>query len=206
MNSDWRDGFLFVGNQLSLDFLNTRLVVDGNPSELLSDGPSLARWLNAARLVSPREAKRLGRSWSGPVFAAMLGDIREFRERLRQAVLRMEAGGAPSRGFIAEVNRLLSGHPYVDKVVQTDSGPVLGKQFDPQAPLDVFAPVMAGVASLLTLPDKSRVRKCGNCVAHFHDTSKKGTRHWCSMNICGNRSKVASYSRRKRAGKASYPR
>jgi len=37
MSKDWRDGFLFVGNQLSLDFLNTRPVIDGKPVELLPD-------------------------------------------------------------------------------------------------------------------------------------------------------------------------
>src|SRR5436190_1304719 len=139
MNGDWRDGFLFAGNQLSLDFLNTRPVMDGSPVELLPDCVSLARWLKAAALLSPREAKRLERSWSGqPVFTAMLGDVREFRERLRQAVLQVEAGALPSRVFVGEVNRLLSAHPFIDEVVQTDSGLVRGKRFDPQTPLDVF--------------------------------------------------------------------
>jgi predicted RNA-binding Zn ribbon-like protein len=200
MNSDWRDGFLFVGNQLSLDFLNTRPVMDGNPVELLPDCASLARWLKAAGLVPAPEAKRLERGWSArPAFTRMLGELREFRERLRQAVLQMEAGTVPSPAFIAKVNELLSAHPHIDEVIRTDSGLGSGKRFDPQVPLDVFAPLVDNVASLLTIPDKSRLRKCEGCVLHFHDTSKKGTRRWCSMNLCGNRSKVAAYTRRKRA-------
>jgi predicted RNA-binding Zn ribbon-like protein len=200
MSRDWRDGFLFVGNHLSLDFLNTRPVMDGNPVELLPDCASLARWLKAAGLLSPGDAKRLERSWCGqPAGAAMLGELREFRERLRKAVARVEAGAAPAPGFVGEVNRLLAAHPYIDEVVTTDAGLARGRRFDPQTPADVFAPVVESVASLLTLPDKSRVRKCGSCVLHFYDTSKKGTRRWCSMNLCGNRAKVAAYSRRKRA-------
>jgi predicted RNA-binding Zn ribbon-like protein len=39
---------------------------------------------------------------------------------------------------------------------------------------------------------------CESCVVHFFDTSKKGSRRWCSMNICGNKLKVAAYQRRKR--------
>jgi len=205
MNSDWRDGFLFVGNQLSLDFLNTRPVMDGNPVELMQDCTSLTRWLKAAGLVPAREAKRLERGWSAqPAFTAMLGELREFRERLRRAVLQMEAGSVPSPAFIAEVNVLLSGHPHIDEVIHTDSGLGRGKRFDPQAPLDVFAPVTDSVASLLTMPDTSRLRKCGGCVLHFYDTSKKGTRRWCSMNLCGNRSKVAAYTTRKRAELSSH--
>ena len=40
-NPDWRDGFLFVGNHLSLDFVNTRPVMNGQPVELLSDWNAL---------------------------------------------------------------------------------------------------------------------------------------------------------------------
>jgi hypothetical protein len=47
MNGDWRNGFRFVGNQLALDFVNTRPVIDGQPAEMLADGGALARWLEA---------------------------------------------------------------------------------------------------------------------------------------------------------------
>ena len=46
-DSDWRDGFLFVGNHLTLDFLNTRPVQNGEPLELLSDFSALLRWFHA---------------------------------------------------------------------------------------------------------------------------------------------------------------
>lgn len=36
-NSPWKDGFLFVGNRLALDFLNTRPVQNDRPIELLPD-------------------------------------------------------------------------------------------------------------------------------------------------------------------------
>ena len=52
-NGDWRDGFLFVGNQLILDFVNTLPVIDGQPIELLPDAHALARWLVAAGLCVP---------------------------------------------------------------------------------------------------------------------------------------------------------
>jgi hypothetical protein len=59
MSKDWRDGFLFVGNQLSLDFLNTRPVIDGKPVELLPDSASLLRWLVATGLLTKRRAAQL---------------------------------------------------------------------------------------------------------------------------------------------------
>jgi predicted RNA-binding Zn ribbon-like protein len=201
MDQDWRDGFPFLGNLLSLDFLNTRPLIDGSPVELLPDCASLARWLKAAGLVPARQAKRLERSWSArPGAGATMDQLREFRERLRQAVLQLEAGAAPSRTFLAEVNRLLAAHPQACEIIASDSGLVRRKRFAPESPVDVFTPILDSVAELLTLPGKSRLRKCGSCILHFYDTSKKGTRRWCSMSTCGNRAKVAAYAKRQRAG------
>jgi len=70
--------------------------------------------------------------------------------------------------------------------------------FDPRRPEDLFAPVAHSAAMLFTHADPNRVRKCGQCVLHFYDTSKKGTRRWCSMQMCGNRFKVAAYAARRR--------
>jgi predicted RNA-binding Zn ribbon-like protein len=69
--------------------------------------------------------------------------------------------------------------------------------FDPDQPQAFWALIAEAVASLLAETDHSRMRKCESCVVHFLDTSKKGSRRWCSMNICGNRIKVARYQRRK---------
>jgi len=61
--SDWRDGFLFVGNQLALDFLNTSPVQNGEPMELLPDFAALLRWFQAVGLLSPGKAAGLSQQW-----------------------------------------------------------------------------------------------------------------------------------------------
>jgi predicted RNA-binding Zn ribbon-like protein len=71
--------------------------------------------------------------------------------------------------------------------------------FDPRRPEDLFAPLAHSAATLFADVDRNRVRKCRQCVLHFYDTSKKGTRQWCSMRLCGNRLKVAAYTARRRA-------
>ena len=70
--------------------------------------------------------------------------------------------------------------------------------FEARQPEDLFAPLAYSAARLFTEADRTRVRKCGQCVLHFLDTSKKGTRRWCSMQLCGNRLKVAAYAQQKR--------
>ncbi len=197
-NSDWRDGFLFVGNNLALDFLNTRPVQNGEPLELLPDFEALLRWFRAAGLLTPGAAASLRQQWLGSNRARqMLEAAKALREKLRQAVLAWEAGGALQRSTIDELNRLMAGHP-----MRTRIGPAqntLSKElwFPADAPEDLFAPLAHSAAELFTDINRDRVRKCGACVLHFHDTSKKGTRRWCSMKLCGNRSKVAAYAARR---------
>ena len=71
--------------------------------------------------------------------------------------------------------------------------------FDAGQPEDLFA-ARHSAARLFSDVDCRRARKCDHCVLHFHDTSKKGTRRWCSMRLCGNRLKVAAYAARQRMG------
>ena len=201
MNADWRDGFLFLGNRLSLDFLNTRPVANGELVEFLPDAPALARWLKAAELVPEPASRDLELLWStGASWAESVEKLRKFRERLRNALFALETGKAPSDAFIAELNELLTAHPTAHQLRRDGKDLMLRRSFEPQSPLDAYAPIVEDVADLLANGDISRIRKCvcPQCVLHFYDTSKKGTRRWCSMNLCGNRSKVAAYASRKR--------
>src|SRR5579859_7876661 len=94
-NSDWRDGFLFVGNQLTLDFLNTRPVQDGEPMELLPDFSALLRWFQAVELLSARDMTNLQKKWGKSARAQRIVEaVRELREKLRKETLAWEGGGA----------------------------------------------------------------------------------------------------------------
>lgn len=199
-SGEWVDGFVFVGNQLALDLVNTGLLQDGERVELLPDVAALGKWLVAAGLLPPSGGKALIRRWRGsPEAEAFLQSLVAFRERLRVAVLRYEAGKAPGAGFVAELNRLLRQHPVRATLSQKAGKLVREVEFKPVAPGDVWAPIAAAAAELLTEVPASRVRKCESCIAHFRDISRKGSRRWCSMNLCGNRLKVAAYQQRRRA-------
>jgi predicted RNA-binding Zn ribbon-like protein len=198
-DSDWRDGFLFVGNHLALDFLNTRPVQNGEPMELFSDYGALLRWFHAAGLLSPREMANLQRqSGESATARRTLEAMRKFRETLRNEILAWEDGADVHRTTVAELNRLLAAHPMLSKLETTGKAPSVELWFKPRRPEDLFAPLAHSAAKLFAEGDRKRVRKCGQCVLHFYDTSKKGTRRWCSMQLCGNRLKVAAYAARQR--------
>jgi predicted RNA-binding Zn ribbon-like protein len=198
-DTDWKDGFLFLGNHVALDFLNTRPIQNGEAQELLPDFDALLRWFRAAELLSNQQVSALQRSWARSEPAQqVLKELRRFREDLRKELLSVEAGADLHRITIDKLNTLLAAHPMITTVKQTETGLHMGLSFEANRPEDLFAPLAQATAELFTKADRSRLRKCGQCVLHFLDTSKKGTRRWCSMQLCGNRLKVAAYAQRKR--------
>src|SRR6202044_1562571 len=124
-SNEWIDGFLFVANRPILDLLNTKPVLADGPTELLVDVRALERWLIAAGMVSSVKAKTTLRSWRHSEEAAVfMKQLIAFREKLREAVLRLEGGSAPGDAFLAEVNKLLMEYP-VPALLQKRDGKVI---------------------------------------------------------------------------------
>ena len=196
---EWIDGFLFVANRPILDLLNTKPVLADGPTELLPDVRALERWMIASGMVTSTKAKTTLRSWRNSAEAsAFLRQLIAFRERLREAVLQMESGSLPADAFLTEVNSRLVQHPLAVLLHKRDGQVIRETSFELRRPVDLWAPIMDATADLLVETEWPRLRKCESCVVHFFDTSKKGSRRWCSMNICGNKLKVAAYQKRKR--------
>jgi len=174
---EWVRGFLFVGNQLALDFLNTKPILDGEARELLSNTAALEQWLVAFGIVTSQKDRALVQNWRDSCQAeAFLQELIAFRERLRATVLRLEGGLVPADVFLADVNMLLERHPQRSGLSKRGSKMVLNILFEPRTPGDVWAPIAAATAELLSKLEPSRIRKCesDSCVVHFYDTSKKG--------------------------------
>jgi predicted RNA-binding Zn ribbon-like protein len=198
--NDWIDGFLFVANRRILDLLNTKPVLENGPTELLTDVRALERWLLAAGMLSSVRDKAAVRAWRNSTEAeAFLNQLIAFREKLRDAVLRIESGMLPGDAFVSEVNSLLLQYPRLTSLRKRDGKLVRETLVEFHKPADLWATIVDATADLLVETETSRIRKCESCVIHFFDTSKKGSRRWCSMNICGNKLKVAAYQQRKRA-------
>jgi len=183
-----------------LDFLNTRPVLNGDePTELLPDFAALLRWLQAGGLLGSREARELRRKWGESDQARRtLESARQLREKMRKEILNYEADGDIGRTTIEEINRLMAEHPMRIRLSATENGFTADSYSNTRKPEDLLGPIAHSMAALLANIDRSKIRKCSNCVLHFYDISKKGTRRWCSMQICGNRAKVAAYAARNR--------
>ena len=195
--SDWKDGFLFLGNEPVLDFVNTRPVQDGKPMELLPDFGAVLRWFQAADLLNPEQVARIDRQWQGTTEAQKTTAVmKDLRERWRVEILAWEGGRAIRSQTLDELNELMGMHPMLTRLTKNLTAYSTKQWFEVREPADLLAPLAHSAATLLATGDQKRLRKCANCVLHFHDTSKKGTRRWCSMQLCGNRFKVAAYAAR----------
>jgi predicted RNA-binding Zn ribbon-like protein len=98
-----------------------------------------------------------------------------------------------------ELNSLMAKYPMLTRL-KVDRGAYTTERWcELREPDDLFAPLAHSAATLFSTVDRRRVRKCDHCVLHFFDDSKKGTRRWCSMKLCGNRLKVAAYAARQRS-------
>ncbi len=193
MSEEWRGGFLFVANHPAVDFVNTWMVEQGTPVDLLPDSAALVRWLQAAGLgpsLGPRAVSAPG--------TVDIAAFRRYREALRANLKRIEAGGDAARNFVSRTNYLLERYPAYRQLEAAPQGWGLARRFPRDNAAAAWAFLAESVASLLTETDRGRLRQCAGCVLHFLDTSKKGTRKWCSMRMCGNRAKVRAYTRRKK--------
>jgi predicted RNA-binding Zn ribbon-like protein len=159
-----------TGEPLPLDLLNTTWMAADGLRDLLVDERGARGWLD---LHGFTEAP------------ADPGPLREAREALRAVLL--------DRNAVAGINAVLArgGERPVLR-----AGGVIGRALDAAPEWRVPWACAAELAALLESRG-DRVRGCANseCVLWFLDTSRPGTRRWCSMAACGNRDKAVRHGR-----------
>jgi predicted RNA-binding Zn ribbon-like protein len=194
--------FLFVGNQRCLDFINTSFVVNGGPVDLLATFSDLVTWLVEVDLLSEKEGKKIKRQWAKQVEGTeTLEQARAFRDTLREMVERIADGRPVPQAAIEAINGTLRyriGYPQLTRRNGKFERGYLAESQEANQVLGLLGEV---ATNLLCTCDHSLIKKCQNplCVLFFYDTTKNHARHWCSMTLCGNRSKVAAHYRRHRS-------
>jgi predicted RNA-binding Zn ribbon-like protein len=197
--------FVFVGNHRALDFVNTEVAVEGAPRDLISGLDDLAAWLiRAGALDSASARSALGR-WGGRRRGtAVVEAARELRTALRRLADACAAGKPAPRSTVARVNELLARGAGTSRIVPAAdrAGFAVEHGLRLEAPEDLLVPIAEAAADLLCHADPRRIRRCAHpeCVLYFLDGTKNGTRRWCDMRTCGNRTNAAAYYRRHRAG------
>ncbi len=177
---------LFLAGHSALDFLNTRMRVNEDLVDILQSDEDVLVWLKQA-------------GFSAPTIGAgtLLACARRLREGIRSLVEKRKAGrqGDPSilNSFLA------ASQSYPQLVWNKSSTPVIDTVRRQDTAESILAPVAEAAADLLTMADFKLVKRCEDksCVLWFFDQTKSHHRRWCSMEICGNRHKVAAYRERR---------
>lgn len=188
-----------TGEPLALDLLNTEWRDADRQHDHLATDEGLSTWLAEwGDAASPTGDGRARAAPPGPALGAdTLSGVRAALVAARAAV-RGVLEGTDDAASRAALNAVLS---------RGRMRRGLGEA-GPQAWVEVadaaWEPGWRAAADLLDLLERApqRVRRCGNpaCVLYFLDTSKNGSRRWCSMATCGNREKARrSYRRAARA-------
>jgi predicted RNA-binding Zn ribbon-like protein len=193
--------FLFVGNRLWLDLVNTEVIKQDERVDLLLEFDDLTDWSIAAGVFSKEQTMKAGAFWFGPEREGALTLAREFRTSLRETAERLVTGRSVKDSTIDLINRRLrrrDGYMELKRVKGNYE-----KYFHPELTeaSQLLTPVADSVATSLCDDDLSLLRKCENpaCILFFYDVSKNHVRRWCSMSGCGNRMKAAAhYERQKR--------
>jgi predicted RNA-binding Zn ribbon-like protein len=193
-----------VGGALCLDVANS---VDGRvleaPEDHLASYRDLIRWVARGGGLSAGEADALlTHADADPGAAATaLEDVR----RLREAVFALFYGHATAAGADAEHLAVIQqAHTEALQHARLELGDTGFRwAWDPDLRLPLWR-VARSAIELATSASLGRVKACASqdgCQYLFVDTSKNGSRRWCSMTDCGNQAKSQRLTARRRASR-----
>jgi predicted RNA-binding Zn ribbon-like protein len=188
-------GFWLHGGHVVLDLVNTVLVDNGELVDRLTAPEDLGRWVSATSL-----GERYGTptKLDAQVFAQVIG-LRGALKAGLDAVIARERIPVAS---LATINAVLRAGPGSELRAGAGGGVSYGLRVDLSRDSGPLPWLLADAgASLISGDSAGLLRRCANhdsCVLLFLDTSRSRTRRWCSMELCGNRSKVAAFNARAR--------
>jgi predicted RNA-binding Zn ribbon-like protein len=193
-----------VGGALCLDVANS---VDGRvlevPLDYLTTYADLVDWATRAGGLSAAEAEvLLTRADADP--AAARDELVRARA-LRESVFALFHGhateGAAGAGHLAAVQEAYTDALRHGRLEPGADG--LRWTWEPDLALPRWLVAQSAI-ELATSGSLGRVKACASqdgCQYLFVDTSKNGSRRWCSMTDCGNQAKSKRLTARRRAGR-----
>jgi predicted RNA-binding Zn ribbon-like protein len=196
--------FILIGNQLCLDFVNTQIVRDGQPVDLLGGIDDFVSWLVEVKVLDAAKEQMVRKQWgSGKEAEKTYKSALELRAILRRMVEQLAQGRPAPQSAIAVINQLLAQPAGYAELRRVKGGYEKHFHLSLNKPVDLLIPIAESASDLLCYGDLSLIKKCENsaCILFFYDTTKNHSRRWCSMEACGNRMKVAAHYRRIRGQK-----
>ncbi|MEK1891376.1 MAG: ABATE domain-containing protein [Phyllobacterium sp.] len=200
---------IFIADSLGLDFLNSVATPIDSEVDWLASGDGLIDWLAQAELVPATVIAEIKASAMPGELDKIAHQARNLREWFRQFV-RDRKGTALTCEHLKELeslNRLLRRDEAFTEIVGAEDGggalkTVMSRRW--RSPESLLLPIAESLARFVCEEDFSRVKACEGhaCTLMFVDRTRRKSRRWCSMAICGNRAKQAAHRLRSRSDEA----
>jgi predicted RNA-binding Zn ribbon-like protein len=175
--------------------------MNSTPTDLLERFEDLVDWLVKTHTLSKKDAEARSGELRQDQKIQILAQAKTFRTTLRRMVEHIVNDNRVPESAVTAINQLLRACSGYRELARTRSNAFKEVFIASADSKDAFLASLAIFASdLLRTADLTLIKKCKNpaCVLYFYDTTKNHARNWCSMQLCGNREKVAAYFRRKR--------
>jgi len=190
-----------IGGGLCLNFANTLYGHDAPIHEYLFDYRDLVLWSRHVEILSPQQAGALLSKWEQvPVESeAVFQRAIQLRETIYRAFACLAHDESPQENDIARLHQAWIESQVHSQLVRTETG--FAKVWRDENALDsILWRVIGSAIKLLTSDELERVKQCSGCDWLFFDRSRNRSRRWCSMDACGNRTKMARRYKREKQG------
>jgi predicted RNA-binding Zn ribbon-like protein len=188
--------WVWYGGHACLDLVNTRRNREADAVEYLERPADLADWLGAAGLITGPAQIDEAQIDEAQIDEALLAAVRKLREAIDAGVRAAVTGQPFPAAALSELNAWLAAVPAEPPQLWMSGGvAVLGSPASPRQPRQVLGAIALDAAEVLGTDVRDRLRICpgSGCGGRFADDSPAGRRRWCSMAVCGNRSKAATH-------------
>jgi predicted RNA-binding Zn ribbon-like protein len=192
---------LFLAGATGLDFLNSVATPAADTQiDWLEDGGGLLAWLKQAQLVPAETLEALQAQAMPGELDRVAEQARDLRDWFRTFV-RARKGRPLSLddlGALEPLNKLLQRDEAFSQVGAGNAALALQATRRWRSPESLLLPIGQAMARFVCDEDFSDVKACEgpNCTLMFVDHTRGRKRRWCSMAICGNRSKAAAHRKR----------
>ena len=190
---------LFLSGSLALDLVNTEMVVRRKRQDVLTSPDALAQWWQEALLQHPEREYVEGETTVINWTSDLLEEVKRLRQGLRTLCTHLVEEQAATSEDLEGLNQILSlGYQAVQPTARGTLMAVYRVHDQPKG--SILLPIALSAFRLLTEGERQRLHKCKNdrCILFFYDTTKSGTRQWCSLG-CLNRSRSVSHYQQMKA-------
>jgi predicted RNA-binding Zn ribbon-like protein len=196
----------FLGGQLCLDFANTMDPRTGKaPHDFFVSYGDLVKWSQRAGVLTENETHQLLKeAHLHPAPATMTLEraimLRELIYRVFSSVAHGTVPQATDLNALKDAFLEVMTHAQITPVPDGFTWEWVKRE---EALDCMLWSVVRSAVDLFLSKEVKRVKQCpglGDCGWLFLDTSKNGSRQWCSMQGCGSRAKMRQHYARKHAG------